>query len=72
MTDNLYQQEAEFALEALREGTLLARRIRADYLEMHVQMHDRSLDTLADFRGQAGSRALLGLESGRWPLNISL
>jgi hypothetical protein len=36
MIDNLYQQEAEFALAAVREGAQLARRIRADYGEVHV------------------------------------
>lgn len=53
MTDNLYQQEPEFALAALREGALLARRIRANNEELHVNMRDSSLVTPADIIGQA-------------------
>jgi len=53
MTDNLYQQEAEFALEAVREGARLARQIRKDFGQVHIQKRDRSPVTLADYGVQA-------------------
>jgi len=53
MTDNLYQQEAEFALEAVRQGALLARQIRQDFGQVHVHKRDRSPVTLADYGVQA-------------------
>ena len=53
MTDNYYKQEAEFALKAVREGALLARQIRKDFGQVHIQKRDRSPVTLADYGVQA-------------------